>query len=285
MDVISIGSPLIQDLRDSRVIARYDSTLQLETRDRALWAITTRPNPGARRVVVPIVPSWDVGARVRVRGEKIFGDGCELVWNASAQFEPVPRRRTLSADQRASAARTIADSLAREEVPDALGFWNELGKVWAPLANAIASDAKQSLKTQANDFFAVTNVLCNNTLDGLVRGLIGCGPGLTPSGDDFLQALLITLSSGDAQDRAAFQSLASAVKPHLPRTTRVSRAFLVEAMQGWAFGALKDVLDGLPMVTQDKIDALLGIGATSGPAYALGILMGLSWSTRANGTQ
>jgi len=255
----SIGAPLTQVRRDSRVIARYDSTLQLETHDGALWAITSRFNPAAMRVVVPSLPAWRDGATVCVRDGKIFADGVELTWDANARFDPVPRQRTFSTAQRASAARTIAGVLARYQLPYALGFWDELSEMWAPL----------SLGLREGDWIA---------LNALVLHIIGCGTGLTPTGDDFLQALLVTLSSGDAQDRAAFDSIKRAVTLHLSRTTRVSRAFLDEAMQGWAFGALKDVLDELPAVTQGKINALLGIGATSGPAYAFGLLMGLSWN-------
>lgn len=258
VDVISIGAPLTQVLRASCVLARYDSTLQLETRDGALWAITTRLNPAAMRIVVPILPDWRDDATVCACDGEIFSDGIELTWDASERFDPVPRQRTFSISQRACAARMMAVALAHTELPDALGFWDELSEVWTPL----------SLGLRERD---------ESRLDVLVSCLVGCGTGLTPTGDDFLQALLVTLATGDDADRVACESLKHALMPHLSRTTRISRAFLEEAMEGWAFGAVKDVLDELPEVTQGRMNALLGIGATSGPAYAFGVLMGLSW--------
>jgi hypothetical protein len=270
----SIGQPLAQRLIQSsehHIIARYDSTLQLETGDGALWAITTRFNPAAMRVVVPVLPQWRDGARVCVRAEKISGAGCEIDWGTSTRFDPVPRSRALSTSQRVSATQTIAGALAPHSLPDALGFWDELSAMWEPFANIIASD--EAISAMTKDEGRRTNI----RLSSLVVRLLGRGPGLTPTGDDFLQALLVTLASGDAQDRAAFDVLRHTVTPHLSRTTRLSRAFLQEAAQGWAFGALKDVLNELPLVTQDRIDALLNIGATSGAAYVYGVLMGLSY--------
>ncbi len=269
MDVISIGAPLarlFEDALESRILARFDSTLQIETRDGTLWAITARSNAGAMRIVAPIVPQWRDGANVRVRDGKILAGDVELEWNSRALFDPHPRVRALNATERRRAAQNIAGALARWQLPDALGFWNELSEMWGPFAQSIIPLPSPLAKGGGGD-----------RLGEFVSRLIGRGPGLTPTGDDFLQALLVTVATGDEADRAAFQLLACAIKPHLARTPRVSRAFLEEGMQGWAFGALKDVLDALPLVTEDKLNALLSIGASSGPAYGFGILMGLSW--------
>jgi hypothetical protein len=119
-------------------------------------------------------------------------------------------------------------------------------------------------------------------LRAIFARLIGRGPGLTPTGDDFAQALLITLRTGDANDRAAFRSLARAIAPLLPNTTRASQQFLREALSGYAFGALKDLLDDLPNLSPVTMQKLLSIGATSGMAYLFGVRMGIDIGARTN---
>lgn len=266
--ILSIGVPLAHFFErglQSHVLARFDSTLQLESDDGSLWTITTRPNPGAMRAVVPMLPEWSNGAIICVRDRRIIGPGFELAWDPSASFDPVPHQRSLTSAGSVHAARMIAGALARWQLPVAQGFWDELADVWEPLALCLTYPAT-----------CLNNRGTRGRVEELVLRLIGCGPGLTPAGDDFLQALIVTLQSGDGQDYAAFESLVAAVGPCLHRTMRSSRAFLLESMKGWAFGALKDVLDDLPVVTQGRMDALLGIGASSGPVYALGVLMGLA---------
>lgn len=263
----SIGVPLacfFERGLQSHVQARFDSTLQLESDYGSLWTITTRPNPGAMRAVVPMLPEWSDGAIICVHDGRITGPGFELALDTSESFDPVPHRRSLTSAGRAHAARMIAGALARWQLPVAQGFWDELADVCEPLALNLTYPATY-----------LNNRGTRDRIEELVLGLIGRGPGLTPAGDDFLQALILTLRSGDGDDFAAFESLVAAVGPCLHRTTRMSRAFLLESIEGWAFGALKNVLDELPQVTQGELDALLDIGATSGPAYALGVLMGL----------
>lgn len=97
--------------------------------------------------------------------------------------------------------------------------------------------------------------------------LLGLGPGLTPSGDDYLGGLLIALH-GLGQGHAA-GALSAAIRPRAPaRTTPVSLAHLRAAMNGVGgeaahrvFNALVEGdVDGLP----GRLTALGRIGHTSG---------------------
>jgi len=68
-----------------------------------------------------------------------------------------------------------------------------------------------------------------------VRGLVGVGRGLTPSGDDALCGVLLTLAAVDApQARHARAAVVAAVRSALPRTTSLSAALLVAAGEGYA---------------------------------------------------
>lgn len=246
--VNTIGTPLAHHLasrRAFRVLARFDSTMQLEFDDGQLWAITTRANVGAFRAVVDALP---------------VGQNLILSYDASALWNPRPRRRALSMVERESAARALAAQIHARALPETRGFWDVLADDWGALAAGLRQRDAASLRAT-------------------MARLIGRGAGLTPAGDDFVQALLVTLRTGDAHDRAAFHALARAVAPLIPRTTRASQAFLREALRGWAFGPLKDSLDALPGVPSALVRDLLRVGASSGAAYALGVLMGLAYES------
>ncbi|GAA2493859.1 DUF2877 domain-containing protein [Terrabacter carboxydivorans] len=77
--------------------------------------------------------------------------------------------------------------------------------------------------------------LAGRAVDQGVRGLVGVGRGLTPSGDDALCGVLLTLAAVDlAESRAALSSVRTAVRGVLPSTTSLSAALLVAAGTGYA---------------------------------------------------
>ena len=77
--------------------------------------------------------------------------------------------------------------------------------------------------------------LAGGSVEPGVRGLIGVGRGLTPSGDDALCGVLLTLAAVDRpESRNALSSVRTAVRGVLPRTTSLSAALLVAAGTGYA---------------------------------------------------
>ncbi|MCD6041707.1 MAG: hypothetical protein K0R40_1310 [Burkholderiales bacterium] len=91
---------------------------------------------------------------------------------------------------------------------------------------------------------ALDRWLAGNTLASEVAQLIGLGPGLTPSGDDYLGGVLIGLRwLGRAQQA---DSLWRLLGPRLAGATgAISAAHLAAAAQGEAHEALHQVLDDL----------------------------------------
>jgi hypothetical protein len=78
----------------------------------------------------------------------------------------------------------------------------------------------------------------------LARALIGLGPGLTPSGDDFLAGVMIGLRATD--NRAAAAALWGWLKPQAAMLTgAISRAHLAAAAHGEAHEALHACVDTL----------------------------------------
>ena len=85
----------------------------------------------------------------------------------------------------------------------------------------------------AHDLTAAS--LAGRSAEPGVRGLVGVGRGLTPSGDDALCGVLLTLAAVDApSSRRALSAVRTAVRRALPRTTSLSAALLVAAGAGYA---------------------------------------------------
>jgi uncharacterized protein DUF2877 len=105
-----------------------------------------------------------------------------------------------------------------------------------------------------------------------VRGLLGSGSGLTPSGDDLLAGLLLgCLAFG--RDAAALRSAVAALAP--TQTTALSAALLTHALRGQCIpeaAALARALTGTGAIGP-SLDRLLRVGHTSGAAIGLGLLL------------
>jgi len=116
-------------------------------------------------------------------------------------------------------------------------------------------------------------------LAAAVRGLVGRGPGLTPTGDDVLAGALCALAATRSAATTR-RALADTVLAEMHRTTPVSAALLGEAVHGRAVPQLVDLLRtlGRPAAAQRvaaAVAALVGVGHTSGTALGHGLVLGL----------
>ncbi|MGE0630393.1 MAG: DUF2877 domain-containing protein [Hyphomicrobiaceae bacterium] len=107
---------------------------------------------------------------------------------------------------------------------------------------------------------------------------VGFGPGLTPSGDDFICGALIALRAcGRRSEAVALGS--AAVEAARDTTTRFSRALLRAAAQGEAIEPLHHVvnaiLDGSPALLEVHLKRLTAIGHTSGWDALAGVIVTL----------
>jgi hypothetical protein len=113
-----------------------------------------------------------------------------------------------------------------------------------------------------------------------ITQLVGLGPGLTPSGDDLLGAMLITLHT-TGQQRLR-ESLSSDVSALLARTHPISAAHLDAALCGQGTAALHAVVAAL--VSSGTLPAelrarLVALGARSGWEMLLGVIIALQVSS------
>ena len=111
--------------------------------------------------------------------------------------------------------------------------------------------------------------------DAAAETLIGLGPGLTPSGDDFLGGTALGLRAAGRGGKLA--QLAAWLRPRLARTSEISAAHLAAALEGEAHETVHDVLAGLTASRADwaRLAArLAALGDTSGWDAAAGLTAG-----------
>ena len=179
------------------------------------------------------------------------------------------------------AARRLAVAMSPQTPPDGLGC------LLPHVENLGAGQAVEAGCVSALGTLSTTAVTCmvNGLLSGDapsteagVRGLLGLGPGLTPSGDDLLVGLLLALHAGRPSTAG---TLARIVAQHGPSMTgMISVAILKQAPLGYGSEAIHQVIEALVSgVPEDemlhKAGVLRGAGHTSGWDTLVGILLGM----------
>ena len=116
---------------------------------------------------------------------------------------------------------------------------------------------------------AIDRWLEGHSLAQDAEALIGLGPGLTPSGDDYFGGILVALHAMGRASQA--QSLWRWLEPRLAsRTSAISAAHLAAAASGQAHEALHEVLNGsLDLKRLDDVGHTSGWDALAGAAAVL----------------
>lgn len=108
----------------------------------------------------------------------------------------------------------------------------------------------------------------------LVRGLVGAGRGLTPSGDDALCGVLLGLRAVGAP-APVLHDLVSAVRHRLPATTSLSASLLLAAAEGYAVpevaALVRAAAAGDAVEVERRLPDVLGIGHSSGADLIAGL--------------
>lgn len=117
------------------------------------------------------------------------------------------------------------------------------------------------------------------------KSMIGLGPGLTPSGDDFLVGLLAVLHLGGNPCRAWLAPVANAVMETRQSTNAISFAALSQAAGGRVRESIATLIDcmmyGTPESLVGPAHRVLAIGSTSGTDILAGILAGFESNLQA----
>jgi hypothetical protein len=158
----------------------------------------------------------------------------ERTWSPS--WRPAPGSLDLDALRAAARGRVPAEGLGCLAVGE---------------HNALSAHAQPALD-------AVDEWIAGNALDSRAEQLIGLGPGLTPSGDDYFGGVMVALHVRGRGSQAG--SLWRWLEPRLAsRTSAISAAHLAAAATGEAHEALHNVLNGVL-----DLEALDAVGHCSG---------------------
>ncbi|HEY0733979.1 MAG TPA: DUF2877 domain-containing protein [Herpetosiphonaceae bacterium] len=256
---VSIDADLIAALGSGSVIAvhRRACTLRTDAGELLTLAAPELGN-GPNAALVDRRP-WPVGthfAPMGISGLR-FACGPALDWKEA--------RRWSCADSAPTAPPTIdnADALlaALKQTSITTGLLSVL------LGLSPASPIQQALAQQAAPLLAA---LPDHEA---AQRLIGFGPGATPSGDDLLAGLLLTLHYAN-HPATELREIA-----HNARTTELGRAVLRWAVDGRArehvLLLLRDLFSRSESAALARLESVLHYGATSGADLVAGIAIGL----------
>jgi hypothetical protein len=116
------------------------------------------------------------------------------------------------------------------------------------------------------------NVFAEHARAALDRGwleeLVGCGPGLTPSGDDFLTGVLLALPAFDS----------SRLKISLTGTAPAGRTLLWMAMQGRFPAYLAEFIRNVTGGSAEIVDAAVHSACSHGETSGTDALSGFCWA-------
>ncbi len=220
---------------------------------------------------------------VRLGPQRILLKGAE-VWTP-----PPARSWTAPID----ALRSRLDSLASVAVfhPEPLG----LGLLAAFVHQPPGQKSIDTLPPLANLLFPFARQLLGGILsenldlmEAGARGLIGAGPGLTPSGDDFLGAFFAAIRAmGPSVYRPEFlgQACSRICRLAAGRTPMISESLLRCALEGAVSDSLHDlislVLSGDRSQSQDSFDSVMRKVAKRGHSSGWDALAGMAWGLKA----
>ncbi|MBV7505508.1 DUF2877 domain-containing protein [Bacillus sp. sid0103] len=134
--------------------------------------------------------------------------------------------------------------------------------------------------------YEVSNNRGSNALQS-AAGLIGLGPGLTPSGDDYLVGFISTLHLPNCPCHVFKELGEQIVKMAKPLTNEISYMALKKASIGSVRESLIHLLDSLVNGTENEmlqsLKNVLEIGSSSGTDIALGIVSGIETNLKVGG--
>ena len=294
------------------VIADFSRSCWLETPGGRLFVVADHRLGKGPLTIGAALPEGLTLAELGVkRGTELVGDGLDfrlggrliLQLAETAFWRPAPLGPRASNGDVARRLRALVDSVAVYAPVEGL----------APLINHLSQMACGDRPVQA-DVGAVPRMAMpsvallakgvvqghGGAVDQAVQGLIGLGPGLTPSGDDMLGGLMVALrtvllpvSYGEKPLRECPESssvliideLSRSIFRHSARTNRISAALLKQAALGIGGAAQHQVLECLLELTpamdlDNSVERLVNSGHTSGWDTLTGLLFGIALALR-----
>jgi hypothetical protein len=290
VNAVSIAWHVARAIREAgwtgEIVAVHPQSCYLAGEDAAIYAIVRQPlGNGPLSLVIPASPepSFEglaAGASAASTGARLLlGDRLEVglehavLWDPKAYLalgaDPAGLQRGLAELYRVLSERAPEQSLARllpylhdEDLPTPLGAIEHFPRSHALIGGLIESLARRN----------------RQSLKVVTSSLAGLGPGLTPSGDDFLAGVLLALAlmRDHRADAELTEIAALLLETTAPRTHEISAAFLRAAHAGEASEPWHPLLDALSIGDAGRVRAaavsVMEIGETSGADMLAGFL-------------
>jgi hypothetical protein len=261
---VSVHARIEAALGPGRVAAAYRRSCTLQTEaGELITLLEPELGNGPNAVLVPM-GGWREGERFWPLGTDglWFEQGPPVQWQEAARWSAAdaaprhpPRRRIAGALREALGRAEVAEGL----LPVVLGQDGAAGE---------AAVSRQALAARASPLITALPD------PEAARGLVGLGPGSTPSGDDLVAGLLLTLHYAGRPEAEPLRAVAATA-----RTTRLASSMLRWAAQGEArehvLLLLRSLFEEPAPRAAEPLGPVLRYGATSGADMAAGILIGL----------
>lgn len=150
--------------------------------------------------------------------------------------------------------------------------------------NGACLNQKSILSDYFYDIFKKLNSsTMNNDYDQYLP-LIGVGEGLTPSGDDFLCGLIASTYFINVDEMKKLRIVLKEILPlHLNKTTDLSKAYLMKALEGQFMDGLISLYDA--SLKNEDVESLLNEISAMGHSSGTDFLLGLNFGLKLGGTK
>ncbi len=262
----------------ARVHSVFDRVVNVEPAARGLFTIAARALDNAPDTVIVDIGSFSAagiarGDPVAIVGTELhIGDGFAVQLATAAPWHAHLPRYAGAGSRLPTQLRCARAHLIRHDLRSGLA-----GKGAGEGCFALEIDAalrlRSSLLLEALAQQRATDA-CRHAIS-----MLGLGPGLTPSGDDFLVGLLAVLNLADSPCEGWLDRGAPVLLHARHATNAISLAALTAAADGRVresiAALIEALLHGTPTRLAEPLHAVLAIGATSGADIVAGILAGL----------
>ncbi len=154
---------------------------------------------------------------------------------------------------------------------------------------AFAHEATAALAHRATLLFGALSRADLEAARAHAKAMIGLGPGLTPSGDDFLVGLLAVLNIAGSPCHALRGVCPDIIAGAERSTNAISLAALTKAAEGRVRESIATLIErlmyGAGASLVSSLDRVLAIGSTSGADIVAGIVSGFELNLQVGGSQ
>jgi Protein of unknown function (DUF2877) len=287
VSVGSVASEILSEDQQAQVFGKTSKGVFIKTSGKWLVFLSYEQFRGPLTItferIDPLLRLISGGDPIRIASQSIFHAGLDLVIPIadSQMWQPLPPRLPLRGDTERQEKLVY---LAKEITSKKNGVG--LGSLIPPLLGLANSDPSLQIIKGLNwaEIRRIRNYIRNTEavpLAGLLSAILGSGPGLTPSADDFIVGILLTLNRWQiplwtASNLRVLNS--QVVQAAYQKTTTLSANLIECAALGLANERLVDALDWMMTGVArepEMVDHLLGWGSSSGVDAFVGMAVSL----------